>query len=100
MGWFKSLSKMFDKLEPEWSKKNTDKFMPEGMKASINDFAGTYENTGGDGGVAAAAAPTGTLSEAEAQAAEASRLARLSKYFTSAIGLLGSAKTGSAKVFS
>lgn len=123
MGWFKkAVNKVIDPLVPESVKKTTDKLIPEAVKQNdaakmlamgINPAIGLvgaytnasiltgYQNTGGDGGGAAKEdLGIGTLTDEEAQAAARKRLARASKYFTSALGDLSPIASAAQKVFS
>ncbi|MFA5186887.1 MAG: hypothetical protein WC551_10445 [Patescibacteria group bacterium] len=95
MGFWKSLAKGLNIVNPVGGN-----FMGTGLGLDIANVPGSENGHKSSDAAPAAAAPSGSLSEAEAQAAEASRYARLSRYFTTAMGLLGNAKTGSAKVFS
>ncbi len=88
MGWFKNLMRQifdpsYDSNQKGWAKMGF-------MKSPDS----------GDGTTPVADEVPSALDSAEAQELAARKLARLSKFFTSPLGLLGSANTGSQKLFS
>lgn len=104
MGWF---SDIVDSFTPEWVKEVNDQLTPEWLKKAGYSLGMSDEAmmlpAKNETPAPAAAADTidiGSLTAEEAQQSVAMRLARLSKYFTSPLGVLGSASTGSTKVFS
>lgn len=123
MGWFKkAVDKFVDPFVPEFVKKETDKFIPEVVKqndalkiaamginpaigllgtATTAGIATGYKNTSGSGGKGPQEElGIGRLTEEESAAAAAKRLARASKYFTSALGDLSPISSAMQKVFS
>jgi hypothetical protein len=98
----KPFAKAIDPLLPESVKKGLDK-----LDARSGDLlaGGAFGAPTSDPSAPTAtgttvAQPTGAISEEEAQAVAQKRLARLGKYFTSPLGVLGNASTASQKVFS
>lgn len=114
MGWLKKITKTV--MSP--IQKAIDPLLPESVKKLENKIdnalggavwggtmASNIQDNGGAAGTAAstgttAAQATGTITEEEAQAVAQKRLARLGKYFTSPLGVLGNASTAAQKVFS
>lgn len=112
MGWFKSLvskvtkpvAKLMDPLLPEKAKEIANK-----VDSAVGGiaFGGAFDKPGGYD-TAKAAADTATVAKPEISAltddemtAEAQkRLAKLGKYFTTPLGVLQSASTGSQRTFS
>lgn len=93
MGWF---SKLFKNI--------VKNFTPIGLVAgpdNVNKWFGDKPAEAAPAAAPAAAAPaTPTITDAEAETTSAKRLARMGKYFTSPLGVLSGASTGSQKIFS
>lgn len=92
---FKPVAKLIDPLLPEGVKEVV-------QKAPLLEPFILEKDTGGGG--APGAGPTepaiGRLEQSELDEISAKRLARIGRYFTSPLGVLSSANTGSQKVFS
>lgn len=88
---------VIDPLIPESIKKLEDKFIPEGTKATLNDYIPTYENTSGASTPEVLPeVPTigNAVSQAVAKAsAKRSAVARSRSIFTSPLGLGTTADT-------
>jgi hypothetical protein len=107
--WYKSITKAIGKVTKPIAKA-LDPLLPEAAKSGLDKMDAMtgnllYGNAYGKpldqgGGTAAPEDMTGRIAEEEAQKIASSRLARLGKYFTSPLGVLNGAKTGSSKVFS
>lgn len=111
MGWFKKLvsnvSRTTDKLMPEWSKKELDKFLSEDVKLALGEAGDLSLGKSPDPGAEEEKVVlppveeiTGRLTTEELDEAAKKRLARVSKYFTSVLGDTSKVNTGSQKVFS
>ena len=100
MGWFKSILKAIDPLRPEWEKNLSSKI--DSALGNTGEYATVLpaESTTTDTTADTTTASTGAITEEEAQAVAQKRLARLGKYFTSPLGVLGNASTAAQKVFS
>lgn len=105
MGWFKSLAskitkpfaKAIDPLLPEKAKDVLNKVAIGGLA-----FGGAFEKPeqATTAATPAAALDASSLTDDEMTAEAQKRLAKLGKYFTSPLGVLQNASSGSQRVFS
>lgn len=107
MGWLKKLIKstydIIDPLMPESIKKIDDKMLSAVGLSGVIEGQGKLKNSSDASGAAATDPVTNTapaLTQEEAEGLSSKRLARLGRYFTSPLGVLSGASTGSQKVFS
>jgi hypothetical protein len=95
---FKSVTKAFDPLLPESAKKLGNKV---GGIVGVQPFA-TQDNSSASPAPAPAPAALdiSSLTDEQMTAEAQKRMAKLGKYFTSPLGVLSSASTGSQRTFS
>jgi hypothetical protein len=104
MGWFRSLAsfaaKPLAKILPDWADKplNSLDKMTGGYLAG-GAFAPKESDSAAPAATTASLDPS-SLSDEELTAEAQKRLAKLGKYFTSPLGVLSSASTGSQRIFS
>jgi hypothetical protein len=97
----KPIANLVDPLLPESVKGVMDKLDAASGNLLAGGAYGSKETPAGPAAETTIAAPAAPgLTQEEAEGLSSKRLARLGRYFTSPIGVLGNASTGSQKVFS
>lgn len=101
MGWFKSLTKSFQKaIDPLLSESVKTAASGMSILGDANPLAGVQNQESSAVAATTETLDASTLSDDELTAEAQNRLAKLGKYFTSPLGVLQNASTGSQRTFS